>query len=920
MSERKYDAFISYRHLPHDKAVAKKLQTLLEHIRPPRGLECKNTTRITRIFRDESELPTSGDLGHDLISALENSSYLIVLCSPKLKESKWCLAEIEHFKKLHGWKINRILPVLVDGDPNESFPDILRYEDRIVLDEHGNEQIEKVEIEPLACNIASDGDIKKSLKKLKIEYLRIAAPILGCGFDDLYRRHRRRKIQRTVTAVSAASLLTLISSVVFTMQNRNVITHRDSMFVELSAAAYISGQIPDAISYAMQALQPRNRLMPGFLPSAQLALTNALGVYDLSDNYRPFEAFLLPSTALNTALSPDGKTSAIVRAFEVIVFDTAANEQIISFNTTRSAMAEAVFLDNDILLFAGENGLTAYSLSENRILWEGGRATGIAVSADRSRIAGIYLNESEATIYEPNGNIVKTVSFEGKAQRVVYHDLMANPNSNLFSLNHDGSWLAVSFQYSDLTLFSLTEPDLYIEIPDTYVFAGFNGGFHSRYFAFSAFRTGYFARAMVVDLEALEIVYFQELSNNFIVWADELGIFIANQDILLNIDPTYGNHQVAAVAEADIHAFALSDNSLIIANHENSIEIFDRNANRLVSYNLGHLSDFVAVNNGMAITASRNSDYIRLFERQDNSGAEAFTYNSRYQHTRTRINADRTRVMRYSPGSFRLYDNEGVLINETELPDPMRIFNQQLAPQSGNLIIIYNDALRIYCGNDGSLLFEADNLLSTFFAVYGVSILEQSGRLSLIDLDTAQESQAFQVQGNFAAYAGMIVDDAFLAGRELIGSARYDSGYYFAVSSGSLVTVYNNNGQRQFDIKIDTGHFSEAFFANDAVIVSPLHGTTAVYRLSNGRRIRLLEEEAFLTYVHQLDEYIVVEYITMHGDRFGVLKDAGFESLAYLHNLTDISNGSLLFDYQTGSVRESRVFSLEELKMMAKGR
>ena len=31
-----YDAFISYRHLPLDMAVAKRLQELLERYRPPR--------------------------------------------------------------------------------------------------------------------------------------------------------------------------------------------------------------------------------------------------------------------------------------------------------------------------------------------------------------------------------------------------------------------------------------------------------------------------------------------------------------------------------------------------------------------------------------------------------------------------------------------------------------------------------------------------------------------------------------------------------------------------------------------------------------------------------------------------------------------------------------------------------------------
>ena len=43
-----YDAFISYRHLPLDMAVAKRLQELLERYRPPRQLKTAHTDRIRR--------------------------------------------------------------------------------------------------------------------------------------------------------------------------------------------------------------------------------------------------------------------------------------------------------------------------------------------------------------------------------------------------------------------------------------------------------------------------------------------------------------------------------------------------------------------------------------------------------------------------------------------------------------------------------------------------------------------------------------------------------------------------------------------------------------------------------------------------------------------------------------------------------
>ena len=76
-----YDAFISYRHTTLDKAVAERLQRLLEGYVPPKSMDNSRKFEKWRIFRDETELPTSSDLGGDIKTALENSKYLIVVCS-----------------------------------------------------------------------------------------------------------------------------------------------------------------------------------------------------------------------------------------------------------------------------------------------------------------------------------------------------------------------------------------------------------------------------------------------------------------------------------------------------------------------------------------------------------------------------------------------------------------------------------------------------------------------------------------------------------------------------------------------------------------------------------------------------------------------------------------------------------------------
>ena len=53
-TEYVYKAFISYRHKPLDKGVAKKIHFALEHYLIPRELRDKNTgKRLGKVFRDQ---------------------------------------------------------------------------------------------------------------------------------------------------------------------------------------------------------------------------------------------------------------------------------------------------------------------------------------------------------------------------------------------------------------------------------------------------------------------------------------------------------------------------------------------------------------------------------------------------------------------------------------------------------------------------------------------------------------------------------------------------------------------------------------------------------------------------------------------------------------------------------------------------
>ena len=192
MEQQKYCAFISYRHQSPDDEIAKALHTAIETYGIPAVIRKKTgRKRMGRVFRDQEELPLSADLGADIETALDNSDWFVAVCSPRYLESQWCLRELEYFLEKKGR--DRVLAVLVEGEPENSFPESLRF----IADAEGN----KEEIEPLAANLRGS-DWKK---KLKDEKLRLLAPMLSVTFDELKRRERQRVLRRTAV-VSAAVL------------------------------------------------------------------------------------------------------------------------------------------------------------------------------------------------------------------------------------------------------------------------------------------------------------------------------------------------------------------------------------------------------------------------------------------------------------------------------------------------------------------------------------------------------------------------------------------------------------------------------------------------------------------------------------------------------------------------------------------
>lgn len=105
----------------------------------------------------------------------------------------------------------------------------------------------------------------------------------------------------------------------------------------------------------------------------------------------------------------------------------------------------------------------------------------------------------------------------------------------------------------------------------------------------------------------------------------------------------------------------------------------------------------------------------------------------------------------------------------------------------------------------------------------------------------------------------------------------------------------------------------EEFFTDKYRIESSLHDAPKVYERDSDQLVATLEEDSYLTYVTQVGESIITEYISAAGERYGLLLDEEFQKLAYLPGLCDVSGDQLVFDYKSGNLRQSRLYSLQEL-------
>lgn len=369
----KYNAFISYRHAGKDSFVAERLHRCLETYKLPRTLaKTLKKSGIKRVFRDREELPLTDNLNDYIVGALEDSEYLIVICSPRLKESEWCRKEIDTFIEKQGR--DKVLLVLCEGEPEDSFPEVMLRDGA----------------EPLAADVRADS-VRGRKKLIKAESLRILAPMLGVDYDDLKQRNRERYFKKVVSIAGAiiAVLIAFLAYVSYT----SIEISRQSDIIKENQALELADESEEllsrdsrfrALNTAVSALTSYDGVDMPYTSNARYALTDALRVYDSAK----YSKALLEINAQDTIVALECNQAP----FELVLHDYSGYVAVWDYATFSK-------------VFETYDGIVGYDDSH------------IAGFIDADTI--FYINaEGHVTIYDFKARKVKAVLSDGDFTRV----------------------------------------------------------------------------------------------------------------------------------------------------------------------------------------------------------------------------------------------------------------------------------------------------------------------------------------------------------------------------------------------------------------------------------------------------------------------------------------------------------------------
>ncbi len=203
----KYFAFISFQSA--DAKEALWVQKAIEGYRLPTAVSRSHSLpkKMPPCFCYLNDINLSEELMQELKLRMEQSQYLIVVCSPRSAKSTFVNGGIDYFVNLG--RRDRIIPLIVDGIPytndpeTECYPEALKRHFPKSSDPMQDHQI-------LGVNLNEEGAGSKRWKRQRA-VLMVIARMLNLEFENLWNREvERRKHQRRAIIAGVAGILCLL--------------------------------------------------------------------------------------------------------------------------------------------------------------------------------------------------------------------------------------------------------------------------------------------------------------------------------------------------------------------------------------------------------------------------------------------------------------------------------------------------------------------------------------------------------------------------------------------------------------------------------------------------------------------------------------------------------------------------------------
>lgn len=204
---RRFRAFVSYSHA--DSKVARRLHADLERWRVDADLVGRTTEvgpvppHLRPVFLDREDLAGGGQLSDVIRSALSQSMFLIVVCSPRAARSAYVDEEVRYFKGLG--RAERVIPLIVDGEPGD--PERECFPPALVRPIETDGSLGEPTDAPLAADAREHGDGRRRA------LIKVVAGLLGLSFDEIERRAERAQRRRTRLLSGVAALMFLLAVV-----------------------------------------------------------------------------------------------------------------------------------------------------------------------------------------------------------------------------------------------------------------------------------------------------------------------------------------------------------------------------------------------------------------------------------------------------------------------------------------------------------------------------------------------------------------------------------------------------------------------------------------------------------------------------------------------------------------------------------